>query len=62
MGPDDTMGMSNDLVDILEGEVEIDTKKDVDKKGNFFPVFQKLDPTIDLNVDILNEDGIKILM
>ena len=57
MGPDDAMGMSTDLAYILEGEAEIDTNKDVEKKIKFIPLFQKLDPTIDLKVDILNEDG-----
>ena len=57
VGPEDTIGMSNDLVNILEGEARIDTSKDVDQKEKFVYVFQKLDPTTGLRVDILNEDG-----
>ena len=57
VGPEDTIGMSNDLVNILEGEGRIDTSKDVDQKEKFVYVFQKLDPTTGLRVDILNEDG-----
>ena len=53
------MGLSVDLADTLDGEAEINTSKDMEKKRKFVPVFQKLDLATSLKMDILNEDGYK---
>ena len=59
MGPNDTLGMSIYLIDTIEGSIEVQTSKDMNKKGKFAPKFQKLDLITGLRVNIFNEDRYK---